>query len=185
MQRAVNEKRTVAALYIDAAGPYSAMLGVECWDRTRDARKYTGPHPIIAHPPCGPWGRLWRHCRHQDPTLAPLAVQQVQRYGGVLEHPVDSRLWRHCQLPRPGEFSDLCGGWTMVVDQVAWGHPARKRTWLYVVGLPRTVMHEIRSEGTVRKLVTNMPRGRRHITPPDFANWLVSLARRSMRQSGA
>lgn len=62
---------TVAALYVDPLGPYPALrhdpddlwdapLLVDCWDATRDARLYNGPHPVIAHPPCKHWGRL-RH----------------------------------------------------------------------------------------------------------------------------
>src|SRR5207344_928057 len=56
--------------------------------------------------------------------------------GGVLEHPRYSRLWSHCRLPQPGEFTDAWGGHTLEVCQCDWGHPARKRTWLYVVGGP-------------------------------------------------
>jgi hypothetical protein len=51
----------VAALYIDPRGPYPKLLGTDmCWDAKRDARTYEGPWPIVAHPACGPWGRL-RH----------------------------------------------------------------------------------------------------------------------------
>ena len=64
----------IAALYVDTArGPYARMRGVECWGYatrdgrqldalapTRDARDYAGPWPVVAHPPCGPWGRFRR-----------------------------------------------------------------------------------------------------------------------------
>ena len=61
----------VAVLYCDSKGPYphiahkdkdtaGAFRFVDCWDITRDARKYDGPHPVICHPPCKHWGRL-RH----------------------------------------------------------------------------------------------------------------------------
>ena len=42
----------IAALYIDPRGPYPKMAEVDCWDETRDARLYDGPHAIVAHPPC-------------------------------------------------------------------------------------------------------------------------------------
>lgn len=129
--------RTVAALYVDPRGPYPKMAGVEPWDERRDARQYAGPHPIVAHPPCGPWGRLRAMNRHQPRELALIAVEQVRRYGGVLEHPSGSLLWRERHLPLPGEFADAFGGWTFDVDQCDLGHVARKQTWLYLVGVNR------------------------------------------------
>jgi hypothetical protein len=39
------------------------------------------------------------------------------------------------ELPRPG-LGDRFGGYTIEVEQVEWGHIARKRTWLYCVGVP-------------------------------------------------
>lgn len=57
----------IAALYIDAArGPYTNMPGIDAWGIERDATLYPGPHPVIAHPPCGPWGRFRWRC-NDDP----------------------------------------------------------------------------------------------------------------------
>lgn len=50
---------TIAALFVETAGCYFDLAGVDPWDQTRDARKYFGPHPIVAHPPCQRWGKLW------------------------------------------------------------------------------------------------------------------------------
>jgi hypothetical protein len=179
--------RTVAALYIDPRGPYPKMPGVECWDETRDARLYMGPHPVVAHPPCGPWGKL-SHFSKQDPSAGPSAVFSVRRWGGVLEHPEFSKLWRHCRLPRPGEAPDIYGGYTIVVDQCAYGNVCRKRTWIYIVGAAEPVLltggtptHAICNgrgltlkDGTRRQRATAL---QARLTPPAFAELLVSLAR--------
>lgn len=177
----------VAALYVDPKGPYPTMADVECWDESRDARAYPGPHPVVAHPPCGPWGRLRFLCKYQDASLAPVAVEQVRRFGGVLEHPAESRIFRRCQLPFPGELPDAWGGVSVRVDQVAWGHCCAKPTWLYVVGVPlATVLAGVRTGGTPTHRVTSGPRGprlptatklKRRLSPPLFAAWLVELAR--------
>lgn len=87
----------IAALYVDTArGPYARMRGVECWGYatrdgrqldalapTRDARDYAGPWPVVAHPPCGPWGRFRRRYLggEGDRECALVAVEQVRRYG--------------------------------------------------------------------------------------------------------
>src|SRR5690606_12067518 len=144
----------VAALYIDPRGPYPAIVNLDCWDETRDARLYDGPHPVVAHPPCGPWSLLRRLYRGNEHDCASRAVEQVRRWGGVLEHPAGSKLWEHCGLPRPIPWDfglkhkriraiscfDGFGGYTIEVDQVEWGHVARKRTWLYLVGVPREAL---------------------------------------------
>jgi hypothetical protein len=181
--------RTVAALYIDRRGHYPRMTGVECYDVARDAKPYTGPHPVVAHPPCGPWGRMKFLCTKQDPECATRAVEQVRTCGGVLEHPEHSGLWRARDLPRPGA-TDAHGGRTYYLRQVAWGHCAEKPTWLYVVGVPdHVVMTGLRTGGVATHRVTNGPRGNQSVlrtstlkgllTPPLFAEWLVYLARRS------
>ena len=109
----------VAALYVDPRGPYPLIAGVDCWDEERDARLYPGPFPVVAHPPCGPWGRLAHLVDNvnkpamgehgYDRALAPVAVCQVRCYGGVLEHPRGSKRWGYCGLPLPGEEPDRCG----------------------------------------------------------------------------
>lgn len=184
----------VSALYVDPRGPYPKLLA-DCWDESRDARLYAGPNPVVAHPPCGPWGRL-RHLYRggEGPReLAPFAVEQVRRFGGVLEHPRYSKLWPFCELPLPGAQADRFAGRTYEVSQCDWGHPARKMTWLYVVGaIPgppppsREPTHWISGgRGRVGKKAntTPVPPGikvcsaqQRRRTPPAFAEWLIDLA---------
>lgn len=177
--------RTVAALYIDPRGPYPGLAGVDCWDEQRDARKYPGPAPVVAHPPCGPWSRLRAFSKHQPKDCALIAVEQVRRWGGVLEHPEGSVLWLAARLPLPGGLPDEFGGFAVELDQVSWGHRARKRTWLYVVGVSPSAVRLLRG-GTPTHCVSSRKRdtlllrlsaaGSRR-TPKAFAEWLVELAR--------
>ena len=208
---------TVAALYIDPRGPYPKLLGPErCWDAKRDARTYTGPWPVVAHAPCGPWGRLRHMYRGNEHGCAPRAVQQVRDWGGVLEHPRYSLLWgvafpahpseqdwtKVDPLPQPGRGSDTWGGYTIEVSQCDWGHPARKRTWLYIVGVPSTAIvlpppreptHWIsggRGRAGKKAKTTPVPPGikvcsaqQRRRTPIAFAEWLISLAEQAGRRA--
>lgn len=193
----------VAALYVDGMGVYP-KLGVDCWDAERDARTYAGPWPVVAHPPCGPWGRLRHLYRGDEHELAPLAVEQVRRWGGVLEHPAGSRLWKHCRLPAPGELPDEHGGRTIEVCQCDWGHVARKKTWLYLVRVPSSALqwpphreptHWISGGRTLSRKGGRagggiVPPGikvcseqQRRRTPVDFARYLISLALASAPKS--
>lgn len=170
---------TVAALYVRADGPYADMDGVEAWTAERDATTYAGPHPVVAHPPCGPWGRYAHRCR-QDASAAIVAVDQVRRWGGVLEHPAGSRLWA-MGLPRPGMPPDAWGGYALVVEQGWWGHPAPKRTWLYVVGVKPLELPESFFPPPVAACgrVESLSRRQRELTPLPLARCLVEIARRA------
>lgn len=183
----------IAALYVDALGHYPKMPDVDAWSEGRDARRYAGPFPVVAHPPCGPWGALRHLYRGTEHDCAPRAVEQVRAFGGVLEHPARSKLWAECGLPVPDGLPDYFGGFTIEVDQCAWGHVARKSTWLYVVGAPRSaVVAGIKIGGTPTHWASGSrtaPRGpvppgikvcsaqQRRRTPPAFAAWLLEIAR--------
>jgi hypothetical protein len=132
---------TVAALYVDPNGVYAGLPDVEVWDEARDARQYAGPWPVVAHPPCARWCQLasvnaarWGTPIGEDGGCFAAALDAVRVYGGVLEHPAYSLAWPTFDLPYPvpGHWrrSFLDAGWVTEVAQSAYGHPARKRTWL-------------------------------------------------------
>jgi hypothetical protein len=176
---------TVAALYIDPRGPYPKMADVDCWDEARDARLYDGPHPVVAHPPCGPWSAL-RHLSRAASDVAECgvrAIDQVKAFGGVLEQPASSRLFAACGIPESA---------LLFVEQVSWGHVARKATALLFVGVEPTGIltggtpthwcsggrrRSSGSGGIVPPGIKVCSSQQRRRTPIAFAEWLVSLAR--------
>jgi hypothetical protein len=189
----------VAVLFARADSVYKALPGCDVWDEQRDARRWAGGHPLVAHPPCRLWAKLRQFAKATDPAaermLAVQAVQAVQAYGGVLEHPAESTLWAHCGLPTPGRAPDAFGGWTAEIRQCDWGHKAEKRTWLYIVGChpddlpamppraePVGVIKPQRGVPRTLKIVT---KAEREHTPPDLARWLVELARRTATMKAA
>jgi hypothetical protein len=141
----------IAALFVVTGGCYFGLDGVDPWDIARDARKYAGPYPVVAHPPCERWGRYWGGgpMLHGTPKQKELgadggcfasAIASVRKWGGVLEHPEASHAWRAFGLVAPPRFGawvpagDLFG-WTCCVEQGHYGHRARKATWLYAAGV--------------------------------------------------
>jgi hypothetical protein len=189
----------VAALYVDPNGVYANLPDVEVWDEARDARTYQGPHPVVAHPPCNHWCQLAsvNAARYEtfrvgaDGGCFEAALNAVRTYGGVLEHPAFSLAWEAFGLPKPGRygwtttFDDL--GYTTEIDQAAYGHPARKRTWLYVVGIvPPHLRWELAmgefmignginsGEGTWK---SKLPKREASATPIVFRDVLLAMAR--------
>jgi hypothetical protein len=133
----------IAALYVDSRGVYAGLPDVEVWDEARDARRYAGPWPVVAHPPCSRWCQLahiikkrYGHEVGDDGGCFAAALAAVRRWGGVLEHPARSYAWGAFGLPRPrrGHWVWDGKGWCTEVHQRAYGHAALKRTWLYYVG---------------------------------------------------
>lgn len=191
----------VAALYVHKTGSYAGLDNVDMWDQERDARLYDGPHPVVAHPPCNTWCMLasvnearWGKTIGDDGGCFAAALASVRQWGGVLEHPAYTLAWGHHDLHRPSRgywgrsFTD--DGWVTEISQVAYGHPARKRTWLYYVGanLPPALrwnepeweavigggINTGQSQGSAK--VTGYPSSE---TPPSFRDALLDMARTS------
>jgi hypothetical protein len=196
---------TVAALYVETDGCYFGLPDVDPWDEARDARKYAGPYPVVAHPPCQRWGSMafvnyarWggEHNRPgNDGGCFAAALHAVRLWGGVLEHPAKSRAWDWFGLTRPSEMGwSQCtsGGWVCEVWQSAYGHRANKATWLYVVGERPPELDWSRPKGThqigfhdQRGPDRNKPTlGRKEAsaTPLPFRDLLLSIARTANSQ---
>lgn len=136
----------VAALFVQDDGCYSDSALFDAWPESRDARKYNGDLPVIAHPPCQLWGKMARvnYARwggeHNKPGndggCFKSALDSVNRCGGVLEHPAGSyaREAHGLKKPTANEWSKSGTGWVCEVWQSAYGHKANKATWLYFVG---------------------------------------------------
>lgn len=138
----------VAVLFARKDSVYKSLPDCDVYDIERDALTWPGGFPVIAHPPCRGWGRL-RHLAKPvqgERELALWAVEQVRRWGGVLEHPTGSTLWQAAQLPQPGERDDF-GGFTIWISQWWFGHKADKPTWLYIAGVEPTDYPQFRVFG--------------------------------------
>jgi len=199
----------IAALFVEKNGCYYGMENVDPWDISRDARRYDGPYHVIAHPPCERWGRYWGggprlHGTSRQKKLGDdggcfaSALASVRKYGGVIEHPEGSHAWRAHGLNRPpmtGGWvnADMMGGWTCCIEQGAYGHRARKKTWLYAYGVGLPSMKWGRAKGCfdligegyhskeerARKIKTGicqrLSKKQRLATPIPFRDLLISI----------
>lgn len=205
----------IAALYVEPGGCYYGLDNVDPWPEERDARKYAGPHPVVAHPPCQRWGRFWHGSTrkpHQyelgdDGGCFAAALDSVRRWGGVLEHPADSRAWEHFGLYRPDRGEgwtayDVFGGRSCYVEQSHYGHSSRKPTWLYAARvafpaliwtrapqqLPQWMIDrygyaKARRIGVVAMVGGKRKTAIRNATPPAFRDALLGIARSALEAS--
>ena len=179
----------IAVLFARPDSIYKQIPDCDVWDKDRNALNWPGSMPVVAHPPCRAWGQLQHFAKPElgERELAIWAVEQIRRWGGVLEHPFGSRLWAECGLPVRNQ-SDIYGGWTLGVLQYWWGHRAAKATRLYIVGcspshLPSLpfVLGDAPCVVQTRKRIDHRPHLRkpeREHTPEKFAHWMVEVARR-------
>lgn len=199
----------IAALYVERDGVYYDQPDIDPWDIERDARAYAGPHPVVAHPPCQRWGRFWHGSTrkpHQfklgdDGGCFAAALAAVRQWGGVLEHPCDSKAWDVFGLAKPKRYT----GWQPAgdgigdccyVEQGHYGHESRKPTWLYAVRcelpdlvfsrgeqrIPQWMIDRYGYEKARRIGVVAMVGGKRkteirNATPAPFRDVLVAMAR--------
>jgi hypothetical protein len=191
----------IAALYVDPAGCYAGIDGVDLWDEARDARRYGGAWPVVAHPPCQRWCKMApvNQARYgisigSDDGCFSFALAAVRRWGGVLEHPAYSLAWAGHGLPWPPETGgwqqDIEGGWCCYVEQGNYGHRARKPTWLYAVGTKLPALNWQKARRPAAWISADRPRavlnamgiaqlGKREAsaTPPAFRDVLLAIAR--------
>jgi hypothetical protein len=188
----MNESVNISALFVRKDSVYKT-LGVDCWDIDRDAVKWPGGNPIIAHPPCRAWGQLSHFARPREgeKELAIKSVEWIRQWGGVLEHPAASRLWKEINLPYPGKYDEY-GGFSICIDQFWFGHKAAKKTLLYICGCKQSdlpliplrfdaITYVVSSckrnkagrRGNGKKEIT---KSEREHTPIELAKWLVKVA---------
>jgi len=166
----------VAALFVREDSHYKSM-GLDCYDLQRDARTWPGGCPAIYHPPCRSWGRYKTVAKPRpgEKELARWAIANVRRFGGVLEHPASSELWRESGCSRYG-IRDQFGGVLFPVMQSWWGHRAPKETSLYLVGGDVPDLLSFYTDDIPSGRIENMCRAERERTPLPFAMFLRDLA---------
>jgi hypothetical protein len=188
-----HRSNAVAVLCARIDSIYKTMPTCDVYDEARDARTFAGGLPVIAHPPCRLWGRLYKLARSENPeaerAFGVWCAGQVRTNGGVLEHPAHSKLWKAAGLPKPGERDEF-GGWTLAIPQFWFGHKAEKNTWFYIVGIdPSSIPPITLKLGEPTHVVSSTIQRRgepgyrpslkkkaREATPPAMAQWLVDLA---------
>lgn len=195
----------VAALFVETNGVYFGDENVDPWDVIRDAMKFEGGLPVVAHPPCSLWGPMAKinfkryggeHNRPgNDGGMFAKALAAIDENGGVLEHPAYSNAFEAHGVMKPrngviGWQQTPNGRWVCEVWQSAYGHRARKKTWLVYVGKNRPFdliwdrtpgTHQISKDHKMKTHKPQLSKKEAKATPRPFADTLIMLAQHAMK----
>lgn len=152
---------------------YKTIPGIDVWDEDRDAYFFTGSNPVITHAPCAQWSVMkgFAHDKPDEKELAFFCLKNVIRNGGIFEHPAGSTFFKEAGIEK-NIYS---------VDQVWWGFPARKRTYLFfhkckplpfpiLNQLPTKVVAPVRGK---KMYGMHLKKSERSTTVLPFANWMI------------
>jgi hypothetical protein len=146
----------------------------------------------VAHPPCERWHQLsavnhkrWGYKIDDDDGCFAAALAAVRRWGGVLEHPAESRAFKFHGLPEPiddGWQRTIDGDWVTEIWQSSYGHRARKRTWLLCAGITPPLLRWRRVAGKYQigkfdQKLPLLPDAELAATPLAFRDLMISIAR--------
>lgn len=125
------------ALFIDKNSLYKNH-NFDCYDEDRDALTFINSEnkPIICHPPCRLFSKMrsFSKASFNERILAFYAIGAVRKYGGIVEHPEGSNLFKLTKCDLNGNI-DNYGGFLRKYFMSDFGFPARKPTLLYFVGI--------------------------------------------------
>lgn len=178
-------KNKTAVLYCEPGSIYH-QLNCDVWDEKRNALTFNRPEPIIAHPPCRLWSRLHHFSKAPkcEKLMAITAMMHIRKYGGVLEHPAGSHLFRTMSCNMNGKI-DKYGGFLRSINQKWYGYKAEKRTYLYICGIGPGELPPFDLDFTGTNYVIDTKKknlGRKYVnknerstTPIKLAEYLISV----------
>lgn len=181
-------KTETVVLFAQVQSTYKE-LNCDVYDIERNALTCTRLEAAIYHPPCRTWGRLYKLSNWVagEHWLAVWSVVRIWKYGGVLEHPAGSKLWKLMRLPLPVSGTDIRGGFSISIDQFWFGHKCKKNTWIYIKGcelndipvIPlnfNLITHCISSTSS-RSGLLEVSKKWREKTPVELAKWLIQITK--------
>jgi hypothetical protein len=178
-------RNKISVLYCEPGSIYH-KLNCDVWDLKRNALLFNLPIPVIAHPPCRLWSRLHKFSTAPqcEKLTAISALVHIRKYGGVLEHPAGSSLFKKFGIRLDGNL-DHHGGFVRSVNQFWFGHRAQKKTYLYICGIsPGELPAPLLSFNAITHTISSSKRSstkkevnksEKNATPIEFAKYLISI----------
>lgn len=128
--------KSISVLFTQSHSNYDKFTIFDTWDINRNAFLCTSRSPAIYHPPCRLFSRLRKFSTApaKEKKCAFFSLARVRQFGGILEHPRSSTLWKNGNFDLSGQV-DSYGGFLRSVNLSWFGFPCEKKTMLYFVGI--------------------------------------------------
>ncbi|MEN2434955.1 hypothetical protein AAH994_06045 [Weeksellaceae bacterium A-14] len=167
----------IPVLFCDSDSVYKNFPECDVYDLSRDAFTYYGNYPLICHPPCRLFSRLRAFSRadKKEKQCAFFALEKVRRYGGILEHPRSSTLWKNGGFNLDGSV-DRYGGFLRSVNLSWFGFQCEKKTMLYFCGLsPKDLPPFPMSLIPPEKKISELGQNKRSATPEKMIKYFIDV----------
>lgn len=175
----------IPVLFTQVNSNYNDNQIFDTYDLHRNAFTYYDRIPLIAHPPCRLFSRLRKFSTAPRSELkcAFFALSKVRQFGGILEHPRSSTLWKTGNFDLSGNV-DSYGGFLRSVNLSWFGFPCQKKTMLYFVGISpsqlpsfpislNAITNSISS--SKHNSLPEISKSARSTTPVDMINYFIQV----------
>ena len=175
----------IPVLFTEPNSNYKLFENLDAYNLERNAFTYSDRLPLIAHPPCRLFSRLrtFSNAPVQEKKCAYFALSQIRQFGGILEHPRSSLLWKTGNFDLSGNI-DNYGGFLRSVNLSWFGFPCEKKTMLYFVGINPSqlpafplsfdaITHQISS--SKRKSLPEISKDSRSSTPIAMIDYFITV----------
>lgn len=130
---------SIPVLFTSENTLYKYDSAFDCYGVDRNALTWSGSKPAIYHPPCRLFSKMkaFSSAGKCEKLFGYWSIMSVRKFGGIVEHPKSSDLWKEMECDLTGNV-DKYGGFLISVNLNWFGFPAKKETLIYIVGCSRS-----------------------------------------------
>ena len=163
--------------FVSKKSNYRNYPGVTPIGLAENALLHPPQSPAIYHPPCRLFSKLraFSNAPASEMYLAHWSMYFARCFGGIVEHPYDSLLWKIYNINQVNTLDEF-GGFFTVLDQYNFGFPTRKRTGLYIVGIsPNELPQQPLKLYISEKKFDRLSPVQRSLTPPLLIDYFINI----------
>jgi len=147
------------------------ILNCNTYNEDRNALTFSKNIPAIYHPPCRLFSRLktFSKADKSEKELAFWSIEKVNKYGGLIEHPLGSSLFKESGIKLNDDNH-------IIIKLSNFGFEAEKKTIIYFNGIEKNELPLLPyNNRPVKKTIPQLSYKKRANTPFCCAIYLIEL----------